>query len=128
MTTPSPIGSISWLDLTVPDAEPIRDFYAAVCDWTPSPVNMGGYADYVMATSSGQAVAGVCHKRGVNADVPSHWLPCVTVTNLETSLTHARTRGGTIIRNATSMGSYGTMAIVQDPAGAVIALLQPKAT
>ena len=32
------VGSISWVDLTVPDAPGVRDFYAAVTGWRPSPV------------------------------------------------------------------------------------------
>ncbi|MFW5947166.1 MAG: hypothetical protein ACOCUW_01630 [Gemmatimonadota bacterium] len=34
-------GSIAWIDLTVADAPGIRDFYASVVGWTPSPVPMG---------------------------------------------------------------------------------------
>jgi len=38
-------GAIAWIDLTVPDAESLRDFYAAVAGWTPSAVAMDGYDD-----------------------------------------------------------------------------------
>ena len=38
---PAP-GSISWFDLTVPDARPVRDFYAAVVGWKSTGFNMGG--------------------------------------------------------------------------------------
>lgn len=41
MTNSKPdIGSLGWTDLTVPDAERIRDFYQAVVGWRAEPVDM----------------------------------------------------------------------------------------
>jgi uncharacterized protein len=34
-------GTVAWHDITVPDAERLRDFYAAVVGWRPEPVDMG---------------------------------------------------------------------------------------
>jgi predicted enzyme related to lactoylglutathione lyase len=39
-------GQIGWIDLTVPDAEGVRDFYRDVTGWTTSPIAMGDYQDY----------------------------------------------------------------------------------
>ena len=41
-------GLIAWCDLTVPDAEAVRDFYHHVVGWQVAEVDMGGYADYCM--------------------------------------------------------------------------------
>jgi len=49
----------------------LRDFYAAVCGWSPQDVKMGDYSDYTMrASSDGVAVAGVCHAKGENVVLP----------------------------------------------------------
>src|SRR5438128_803527 len=41
---------------------------------------MGGYSDFTMSPPGGGAiVAGVCHARGHNADLPPQWLIYVTV-------------------------------------------------
>ena len=127
MSTPPPpaLGTIGWLDLTNPDAEAGRAFYEAVCGWTASPMDMGGYNDYTMLAPGGQVVAGVCHARGPNADLPPHWLPYVTVSDLAASLDAAAAKGGRVLRPATSIGAWVQMAVVQDPAGATIALIQP---
>lgn len=45
------IGSIGWLDLTVENADAVRDFYQEVVGWTTSGVDMGGYSDYCMCHS-----------------------------------------------------------------------------
>ena len=76
-------GGIGWLDLTVPNADNVRDFYASVCDWSPVEVSMGDYADYAMAQADGTSVAGICHARGGNADLPNVWLPYFVVEDLE---------------------------------------------
>ena len=36
------LGKIGWADLTVNDAETVRDFYRDVVGWTVQPVDMGG--------------------------------------------------------------------------------------
>ena len=50
-------GSITWQDLTVEDAEKVRDFYASVVGWKAEAVHMPGYADFVM-TAAGAMVCG----------------------------------------------------------------------
>jgi predicted enzyme related to lactoylglutathione lyase len=36
-----PIGSIGWVDLTVPECDAIRSFYERVVGWTSQPVAAG---------------------------------------------------------------------------------------
>ena len=121
-------GAIAWVDLTVPNAPELRDFYSAVVGWTPQDVKMGDYADYTMrASADGEAVAGVCHAKGTNVGLPKQWLVYVSVPDLDASLAECVKRGGTVFRARASMGSYGDFAVIQDPAGAVMALIQPRA-
>lgn len=115
------IGSIGWRDLTVEDADGVRDFYAAVTGWTVQDVSMGDYSDYAMADANGEAVAGVCHARGENADLPPQWLMYVVVADLEKSLDEAAKRGGDIVAPTRGLMG-GKMAVIKDPAGAVVAL------
>jgi hypothetical protein len=42
----SPAGKMIWFDLTIDNADAVRDFYAQVVGWRPSPVDMGEYALY----------------------------------------------------------------------------------
>lgn len=119
-------GAIGWIDLTVPDAEEVRDFYTAVAGWRAAPVSMGNYADYAMhPAGDGEPVAGICHARGVNAGLPRQWLVYITVTDLDGSLQACLARGGAILRDPTGMGEMGRFAVIRDPAGAVAALFEP---
>lgn len=111
-------GTINWHDLTVPNADEVRDFYSAVVGWTYEGLDMGGYEDYVMKSPSGDGVSGICHARGVNAGVPAQWLLYITVANLGEALEKVQANGGEIVYQSNG----GTMAVIKDPAGAVCAL------
>ena len=94
MTSQPKVGAVAWQDLTVPDAERLRDFYAAVVGWRPEPVEMGGYADFnMLAPSTGEPAAGVCFARGANAELPPQWLIYVTVADLDASVRPVSTAG-----------------------------------
>ncbi len=119
------IGHIAWTDLTVKSAAKVGDFYAAVVGWKITEVDMGGYADYAMnRPADGQTVAGVCHARGANADLPPQWLIYINVASLKTSLARCRKLGGEVICPARKLMG-GRMAVIRDPAGAVAALYEP---
>jgi predicted enzyme related to lactoylglutathione lyase len=119
-------AAIAWVDLTVPDAGSVRDFYKAVVGWTDSAVEMDGYHDFCMnEPGSGRAVAGVCHARGVNAHLPPRWLIYINVEHLDASLAACAERGGRMIGTVRQMGTAGRYCVIEDPAGAVAALFEP---
>lgn len=129
------IGEVVWTDLTVDDADGLRDFYAEVVGWQvtslgmPAPEDGPGagedYADHVMESVAPDgttgAVAGVCHARGTNRGMPPQWLLYVRVADLGASVAAVEARGGRVLQGPRSMGS-GTLAVIQDPAGAVLGL------
>ena len=120
----NPIG---WVDLTVPDAAALRVFYEAVAGWTSAPLDMGGYDDYVMMAPDGATPAGgICHARGGNEGIPAQWLIYITVPDLETAVSEAETRGGSLVLGPKKAGN-GRFAVLTDPAGAVFALYQEGA-
>jgi predicted enzyme related to lactoylglutathione lyase len=120
-----PIGSIGWIDLTVSDATELKDFYSRVAGWQSSEVSMENYADYNMISpSSGEPVAGICHARGVNKELPPYWLIYIVVGDLTESISQCKKLGGKIISGPKNMTGYGNYAVIQDPAGAYSALFE----
>ena len=128
MTDPrtQPAGTFGWMDLTVPDAESLRDFYASVVGWTPQPLDMGGYSDFIMNAPSGASVAGVCHARGQNAGLPAQWLVYVLVDDIAASRERCVAGGGALLTDVRGAGEGGAggYCVIRDPAGAVLALMQ----
>ncbi|MEO0973159.1 MAG: VOC family protein [Pseudomonadota bacterium] len=118
------VGRIGWVDLTVDDAPRLRDFYREVVGWTVGECAMGDYSDYFMCEpNSGEQIAGVCHARGPNADLPPTWLLYITVADLDASIERTLALGGEIIAPRRAFGD-GAFAVVRDPAGAAVGLFQ----
>ena len=115
-------GTILWCDLTVPEAESVRDFYGEVVGWIPQGVPMDGYEDYGMVPAAGtHPVAGICHATGPNANLPAQWLIYITVDDCDAAAERCRQQGGTVLDGPRSMGG-GRFCVIRDPAGAVCAL------
>jgi len=123
MSDPKP-GTVAWRDLTVPDAEAVRDFYEAVVGWSSEAVDMGEYSDFVMVPQGGgDGVAGICHARGGNADIPPQWMLYVVVEDVTASADVCRENGGEVLVDPRGLGG-GRFCVIRDPAGAVLALYQ----
>jgi len=90
------IGGISWIDLTVKNAEQVQGFYQSVVGMKSESVLVKNYSDYVMSspTNSDNQV-GICHAKGSNSDLPAQWL-------------------------------LYFMCVIQDPAGAAVSLMKKK--
>jgi len=120
------VGTIGWIDLTVNDAGPVRDFYREVVGWKVGAVDMDGYQDFTMSTAvKEQMVAGVCHARGSNAAIPPVWLIYITVADVDRSAEQVQRMGGKVRIPPRSMGGMGRFCLIEDPAGAVSALFEP---
>ena len=120
------VGRIAWLDVTVPDANGTRDFYISVVGWAVEEVGMRDgderYADYSMLDAHGKPSAGVCHARGVNADLPPVWMIYLPVGDLGESLKRVEQEGGTIVKQTYGKNGEPYYAVVRDPVGVYVAL------
>ncbi|RYG34326.1 VOC family protein [bacterium] len=114
------MAKFAWHDLTVPDADRVKDFYQAVVGWSPTPLDMGGYDDYVMNDGE-EPVSGVCHARGQNASLPPVWLVYIEVEDVDVAVTACKANGGEKISQIFSSGE-SRYCVLKDPAGAVFAV------
>ncbi|HMV99748.1 MAG TPA: VOC family protein [Acidobacteriota bacterium] len=118
------LGKIGWIDLTIEDADGVRDFYKSVVGWETSDISMGDYNDYCMHPPGSAPVAGVCHARGTNVGLPAQWLIYITVADLEQSIARCVELGGAVLVAPKSAGEHGKYCVIRDPAGAVCGLFQ----
>lgn len=120
----SETGKIGWIDITVDDAEGLKEFYTKVTGWKPQSVDMGEYADYNMTMpGDGTPSAGICHARGSNDAMPRQWLIYIVVADAEKSADACIVNGGKVLVGPKPMDG-GKIAVIEDPSGAVAALYQ----
>ncbi len=118
-------GTMGWMDLTIDDAEGVRDFYKEVVGFTHSEVPMGDYSDFCMIPpAGGDPTCGVCHARGSNTDLPPVWIPYFIVEDVEKGIAACQAKGGSIVAGPKSMGQ-AKYCVIKDPAGAICAIYQP---
>lgn len=121
----SRFGTIVWNELMTSDLEAAKAYYGAVLGWTfaeqPNPEG-----PYTLAFVAGQdkPIAGLFPwpKGMPGADT---WGAYVAVADCDASAAAVTAAGGTICRAPWDIAGVGRVAIVADPMGAVIGLLQP---
>lgn len=120
------IGAIVSADLTLPNAEEIRTFYAEVIGWNVEEMQLkddsGEYADYIMKDETGSWTAGVCHARGSNTGIPPQWIVYINVANIEQSIERCRELGGKVLKESKNADGSYQYALLEDPAGTVLAI------
>ena len=124
----APMGCIAWLDLTISDAASTRDFYRQVIGWSVQNVDMEDagehYADYNMLGDDYKPAAGICHARGTNQGLPPVWMMYLPVGDLAESLRRVREEGGKIIKETMRADGAYTSAVIEDPVGVTLTLVQ----
>jgi uncharacterized protein len=124
-------GHWYWADLSTPDLETSKRFYADLFGWEYDDMPVGGDMFYSLATRGGQNLAAMNtqFQEEQDAGVPPHWFAYVTTSDVEASAAKVVELGGTVLREPFDvMDTVGRMAVVQDPAGAQFALWQAKDT
>jgi len=120
---PSNVGKVEWMDLTVPDAGQLQKFYTSVVGWASNDVDMGSYSDFNLnLPGTEDTIAGVCHSRSNNDNIPSQWLIYVRVESVADSAERCKKMGGEVLDGPRRMGG-SNFCVIKDPAGAVMALL-----
>ena len=117
------IGRVEWVDLSIGDAARSKDFYCKVIGWKSTDVEMGTYSDFNLnLPGSGQTMAGICHARGMNANLPAQWLMYVRVVDVAASAAEAERQKGKVLDGPRRMGG-SNFCVIQEPDGAVMALI-----
>ena len=125
MSDESQVGKVGWIDITVDNADGLHDFYTEVVGWESDAVSMGEYSDYTMKMpSNGDAISGICHARGGNADLPGGWLIYIIVADVQASAAICTEKGGKLIIEPRDLAG-GRFCVIEDPSGATAALYQP---
>ena len=113
-------GKFCWNELLTPDVEAAKKFYGELFGWTFESMPMPD-GEYIFGKSGDEPRSGMMQIQKEWGEVPPHWMSYVAVENVEASVEKAKSLGGTILQDTKAVGEMGTLAIVQDPTGAVLA-------
>lgn len=117
-------GVFGWHELMTPDVEGAKAFYAASLGWTFDQVKMG-LSTYWLAKSNGRPAAGIVDiGRAGTSGAPPHWFSYIMVDDIEARVASIEASGGKIQRPPFNVGGIGRIAVVTDPTGADLGLMQ----
>ncbi|HEX2203510.1 MAG TPA: VOC family protein [Longimicrobium sp.] len=131
VTTAHAPGTFCWLDLAAHDAEAARRFYTGLFGWEAADSKYGEGENDVYTTynldGSAAAASYPMDAAQKQQGMPSAWLLYVSVESADESARKARELGATVMADPFDVMEHGRMALLQDPAGAVLALWEAKA-
>ena len=113
------------VELNTTDLDKAKAFYSKLFEsWTLEDVQMGPTGTYTMIKPGKGTGGGML--RHPNPAGPSMWLAYVEVDDVAKAVAKAKSLGATVMRDVTEVPSAGTMAIIVDPTGAMLAFWRPK--
>ena len=124
-------GKVIWHDLLTHTPEASRQFYAELFGWTfEDPgldLGFGPPGSYQLIRNNGNLIGGmfdttVIPERG-NV---SQWITVVSVADVDAAVAAATEQGGEILTPPTQLASRGSIAVLKDSTGALLAVLQTK--
>lgn len=115
-------GSVVWFELLTEDAEAARTFYGELLGWQAEPAR----ARAVVLRDDGRRIGGIAEITDQMPEVTeSVWLVGIEMPRLERALEAAVEAGGTVLREITEVPGQGRWAVIRDPQGAEVVLVDP---
>lgn len=117
-------GQICWVELMVEDVEPVIQFYKELLNWHIEKLNMSDTEDYFTCKVGEVEVAGIMKKPADLPKMPPHWLPFVSVENIQTSSEKAENLGAEALLGPQEVPNIGVFTLLKDPTGAIFYLFE----
>lgn len=116
-------GEPAWTDLVTDDVAAAATFYSTIFGWLAETIDDPDAGGYTMLTLNGRQVAAVSPKMTGDPG-PNRWNVYVATEDAEKTAEVAAGAGATVLAPAFDVLTAGRMAVLADPAGAVISLWQ----
>jgi predicted enzyme related to lactoylglutathione lyase len=120
-------GSFCWIELGTTDQPAAKSFYGSLLGWAANDFPMGPGEFYTMFNLGGRESA-ACYT--LSADmrsrgIPPHWMLYIQADNADDIAAKATAAGGKVEAGPFDVMTFGRMAVIQDPAGAMFSIWQP---
>jgi predicted enzyme related to lactoylglutathione lyase len=119
-------GTFCWIELATIDGQAAKKFYTELFGWTATDNPMGPDMVYTMLRLDDKEVGALygMSQDMRNQGIPPNWTSYVSTANADETAAKAKELGGTIILAPFDVMTYGRMAVIKDPTGAVFATWQ----
>lgn len=118
------VGGNCWNELHTSDAAGAKAFYGAVFGWVGEDQPMGPMVYTMLKNTNGGNVGGMMQMTEEWGNIPPHWMPYTWVADCDAAAAKVEGLGGKLIEKPMDVTGVGRMAIVQDPQGAVSAIIR----
>jgi len=113
------------VELHTNDVKKAKDFYTKLFGWKLEDAPMpGGSGAYTMISVGEGTGGGMMTNQAPG--MPSHWMAYVGVDDIAASTRKAKELGATMVMDVMQVGDFGSMSVISDPTGAIIAMWQAK--
>ena len=125
-------GRIVWRDLISDKPAESRRFYEELFGWEFEGVgaafNLGGEDAYSLIRHNGRLIGGMVNEARLQNDVDdiAQWVVLMSVADIDAASSAFAARGGEVLTPPTDVDDRGRMAIVVDPQGALLALVETR--
>jgi predicted enzyme related to lactoylglutathione lyase len=125
-------GKIIWHELLTDTPDQTKVFYSELFGWEfeDLSLNAGLFSsvNYTLIRLDGQLIGGMIDQRRLKTQEDiSQWVALLSVKDIDAAVATFSAQGGTVFAPPTDVAERGRMAVVADPQGALIGLLQTKA-
>lgn len=116
-------GAFSWNELMTTDPAAAQRFYGQLFGWTfrEQPMPEG---TYVVGAVGEAGICGIMKLTEQMGPMPPAWGAYVTVADIEATLAQAKELGARVLAGPFEVPQVGRIAVIQDPQGAVINVIQ----
>ena len=121
-------GAFSWIELATTDQAAAKKFYSSLFGWNSDDSPMGPNDFYTTFRLNGGSTgaAYTMRKEQREQGVPSYWGIYMAAENADEVAAKAAKLGGVVLAPAFDVFTFGRMAVMRDPTGAVFSVWQPK--
>ncbi len=118
-------GSFNWLELGTTDQAAAKQFYSALLGWQAQDVPMGPNGTYTIFLLDGRPAA-ACFTIRPEEQVPPYWGLYIATENADQTAARAVELGATLVHAPFDVSTFGRMAVIKDPTGAIFSVWQAK--
>ncbi|MEZ5990416.1 MAG: VOC family protein [Planctomycetota bacterium] len=118
----NPFGHFVWHDCMSKDPARSKAFYSELFGWRTQAWNMGEMVYEMLKATDDEADLFGGLNKVPDENMPSHWISYLSVEDIDAATARAEDLGATVLHPPTEIPTVGRFSIIQDPAGAAVAL------